>query len=42
MNYYECLGVNKQAGFDEIKKAYRKKSLLHHPDKLSAGFQPVG
>tara|TARA_X000000368_G_scaffold129357_1_gene101697 strand:+ start:445 stop:1329 length:885 start_codon:yes stop_codon:yes gene_type:complete len=33
MNYYECLGVNKQAGFDEIKKAYRKKSLLHHPDK---------
>ena len=33
MSHYECLGISKQASADEIKKAYRKKSLLFHPDK---------
>ena len=33
MSLYECLGISKQASADEIKKAYRKKSLLFHPDK---------
>lgn len=32
-DYYKVLGVGEGASQDEIKKAYRKLSLLHHPDK---------
>jgi DnaJ-class molecular chaperone len=32
-DYYEVLGVAKTASEDDIKKAYRKLSSKHHPDK---------
>lgn len=32
-DYYEVLGVSKDAAADQIKKAYRKKAIQFHPDK---------
>ena len=32
-DYYKILGIPKSAGEDQIKKAYKKEALKHHPGK---------
>uniref|UniRef100_A0A069DZ51 Putative dsrna-activated protein kinase inhibitor p58 n=1 Tax=Panstrongylus megistus TaxID=65343 RepID=A0A069DZ51_9HEMI len=32
-DYYKILGVDKNASTEDIKKAYRKRALVHHPDR---------
>lgn len=32
-DYYKILGIGKEANDDEIRKAYKKKALVHHPDR---------
>ena len=32
-DYYELLGVNRASSADDIKKAFRKLAMQHHPDR---------
>jgi DnaJ family protein C protein 9 len=41
INPYQVLGIEEQATADEIKSAYRKKALQHHPGPSLSRLFPL-
>ncbi|XP_066587513.1 dnaJ homolog subfamily C member 7 [Prorops nasuta] len=39
-DYYKILGIDKNASTDDIKKAYRKRAMVHHPDRHANASEP--
>jgi DnaJ family protein C protein 7 len=40
-DYYKILGIPRGASDDDIKKAYRKRALVHHPDRHANASEEV-
>jgi DnaJ family protein C protein 7 len=40
-DYYKILGIDKSANTDDIKKAYRKRALVHHPDRHASANEEI-
>lgn len=38
-DYYKILGIDKNANEEEVKKAYRKRAMVHHPDRHSGATE---
>ena len=41
-DYYEVLGISKNASEDEVKKAFRKLAVKYHPDKEGGSEEKFG
>jgi len=40
-DFYDIIGVTKTASLEEIKKAYRKAALVHHPDRHAVAEENI-